>query len=134
MKRASFRRRSVVAALMAAFLSSLAPATGAALSSHPPPIRRPQNYRQAAKITLARTAEVKVPAGPTGVLIEWRTSFELDNLGFNVFRDQGGTRTQVNPAIIAGSALIVGQRTPLYAGYSYRWFDDAGSLDSSYYL
>jgi hypothetical protein len=67
-------------------------------------------------------------------VIEWRTSFELDNLGFNVYRDQGGTRTQVNPAIIAGSALIVGQGTPLYAGYTYQWFDAAGSMDSRYYL
>lgn len=129
MKRAPFRRCSVIAALIAALLWSLAP--GAALSSHTPPIRRD---RQAAKITLANTAEVKVTAGPTGVLIEWRTSFELDNLGFNVYRDQGGTRTQVNPAIIAGSALVVRQGTPLYAGYSYQWFDAAGSLDSRYYL
>jgi hypothetical protein len=131
MKRASFRRRSVVAALMAALLSYLAPATGALLSAH---AQRAQRIRQAAKNTLASTAEVKITAGPTGVLIEWRTSFELDNLGFNVYRDQSGTRTQVNPAIIAGSALLVGQGTPLYAGYSYRWFDAAGSLDSRYYL
>ena len=131
MKRASFRRRSVVAALTAALLSSLAPATRASLSAH---THRAQRVRQAAKITLARTAEVKITAGPTGVLIEWRTSFELDNLGFNVYRDQGGTRTQVNPAIIAGSALIVGQGTPLYAGYGYRWFDSTGSLDSRYFL
>ena len=131
MKRAPFRSCYVIAALIAALLWSLAPATGAALSSHTPPIRR---QRQPAKITFANTAEVKVTAGPTGVLIEWRTSFELDNLGFNLYRDQDGTRTQVNPAIIAGSALIVGQGTPLYAGYSYQWFDAGGSLNSRYYL
>lgn len=131
MKRAPFRSRSVVAALMAALLWSLAPVTGASLSAH---AHRAQHVRQAARITLARTAEVKITAGPTGALIEWRTSFELDNLGFNVYREESGTRTQVNPAIIAGSALIVGQGTPLYAGYSYQWFDAAGSLDSRYYL
>jgi hypothetical protein len=131
MKRAQFRSRTVVAALIAALLSSLAPATGASLSAR---AQRIQRVRETAKVTLAHTAEVKVTASPTGVLLEWRTSFELDNLGFNVYRDQGGTRTQVNPAIIAGSALIVGQGTPLYAGYSYQWFDAAGSLDSRYYL
>ena len=131
MKRASLLRRSVVAALMAALLSSLAPVAGASFSAN---VRRAQRDRQAAKITLASTAEVKVTAGPTGVLIEWRTSFELNNLGFNVYRDQSGTRTQVNPAIIAGSALIAGQGTPLYAGYSYRWFDAAGSMAFRYYL
>jgi hypothetical protein len=128
MKRAPCQRTFVVAALIAALLSTLAP--GASRSAH----AQRKRDRQAAKITLARTAEVKVTASPTGVLIEWRTSFELDNLGFNVYRDQDGTRTQVNPAIIAGSALIVGPGTPLYAGYSYQWFDAAGSLNSRYYL
>ncbi len=131
MKRPPIRSRSVIAALIAALLSSLAPVSGASISAR---VQRAERDRQAVKITLARTAEVKVTAGPTGVLIEWRTSFELDNLGFNVYRDQDLTRTQVNPAIIAGSALIVGQGTPLYAGYTYQWFDAAGSLDSRYYL
>ncbi len=132
MKRALCRRTFVVAALIAALLSTLAP--GASISVYAQRARRTLHDRRAAKITLARTAEVKVTAGPTGVLIEWRTSFELDNLGFNVYRDQDGARTQVNPAIIAGSALIVGPGTPLYAGYSYQWFDGAGSLNSRYYL
>jgi hypothetical protein len=127
MKRASLQRRSAIAALIAALLWSLAP--GAALSDH-----TPSGDNEAAKVTLASTAEVKITAGPGGVLIEWRTSFELDNLGFNVYREQGGARTQVNPAIIAGSALIAGQGTPLYAGYTYQWLDAAGSLDSRYYL
>src|ERR1700704_1286354 len=108
MKRAPLRRPSVVAALIATLLWSLAP--GATLSSHTPASR---GNGQAAKVALARTAEVKVTAGPTGVFIEWRTSFDLDNLGFNVYRDQDGARTQVNPAVIAGSALIVGPGTPL---------------------
>jgi len=134
MKRATFRRPSFAATLIATLLWSLAP--GAALSVH---ARRAQpaqraHDRQAANITLARTSEVKVTAGPNGVLIEWRTSFELDNLGFNVYREQDGARTQVNPAIIAGSALIVGQGTPLYAGYGYQWFDANGSINSRYYL
>ena len=129
MKRAAFRSHTVIAILIAALLSSVAPVAAAPVFSsgvH----RKPK----ASEITLAHTAEVNVTAGPTGVLIEWRTSFELDNLGFNVYRDRGGKRTQVNPGIIAGSALIAGQGTPLYAGYSYQWFDGAGSLDSRYYL
>ena len=131
MKRAPLQRRSLIAALIVALLSSLAPGAGAALSSDNPRIDRD---RQAARVTLANTAEVKITAGPTGVLIEWRTSFEIDNLGFNVYRDQGGSRTLVNATMIAGSVLLTGQGTPLYAGYSYRWFDAGGRLDSRYYL
>ena len=127
MKRAFFRRPIAVAALIAA----LTPVTNAALSSH---FKHRRDRKQIAKITLARIAETKVTAGPNGALIQWRTSFEVDNLGFNIYREQGGTRTRVNPTIIAGSVLIGGQGTPLYAGFSYQWFDRAGTLDSHYYL
>jgi hypothetical protein len=129
MKRASFQSRILITALIAALLLSVVPAAGASVSP-----RRGRRDSKAAQVTLARTAEVKVTAGPTVVLIEWHTSFELDNLGFNVIREQAGARTQVNPSIIAGSALIVGQGTPLYAGYTYRWFDAQGSLGDRYYL
>ena len=122
MKRASCQSRTIITALIAALLLSTVPAAGASV------------WSEAAQITLARTAEVKVTAGPTGVLIEWHTSFELDNLGFNVIREQAGARTQVNPSLIAGSALIAGQGTPLYAGYGYQWFDAQGSLGARYYL
>src|SRR5258708_4131222 len=125
MRRACFRRPIAIAALIAA----LTPANAAALSSH-----LKHRRDQAAKISLARIAESQVTAGPNGALIQWRTSFELDNLGFNIYREQGGTRTRVNPAIIAGSVFIGGQGTPLYAGFSYQWFDRAGSLDSRYYV
>jgi hypothetical protein len=125
MKRAYFQSRFGRAALIVALIWSLAP--GATFSKHVP-------ANSGNRITLARTAEVKVTAGAAGVLIEWRTSFELDNLGFNIYRADSGVRTQVNPALIAGSAMIVEQGTPLYAGYSYRWFDTNGKVDSRYYL
>jgi hypothetical protein len=127
MRHAFFRRPIAVAALIAA----LTPVTDAALLRHVQ--YRPDN-RQAAKITLARIAETKVTAGPNGALIQWRTSLEVDNLGFNIYRERSGTRTRINPAIIAGSVFIVGQGTPLYAGFSYQWFDRVGSLDSRYYI
>src|SRR5205823_8432812 len=80
---------------------------------------------------LARTAEIQITASPDGVLIEWRTSFLLDNLGFNIYREQDGARTQVNPSIIAGAALSAGQGTALD---TYQWFDGTGTLDARYYL
>ena len=98
---------------------------------------RPKSFarrQRQARVALARLSQAKATAGTDGVLIEWRTSFEIDNLGFNIYRERGGQRRQINPGIIAGSALIVGQGTPLQEGFSYSWLDRAGTLDCKYYL
>jgi hypothetical protein len=129
MKRASLQGRIVVAALIAALLSSVVPAAGASV-----PNQDSERNRKAALLNLARSVEVKVTAGPAGVLVEWRTSYELDNLGFNVYREQRGNRIQVNPSIIAAAALTEGQRTQTSTGYQYQWFDSAGDQSSQYYL
>ena len=60
-----------------------------------------------------------------GVSLRWRTGFEVDNLGFNIYREENGRRVRVNPQLIAGSALMVGANTALGAGKSYAWFDNA---------
>lgn len=58
---------------------------------------------------------------------------EVDNLGFNLYRDEGGRLTLVNPQLLAGSALVVGPVT-LGAGRSYAWFDDAADGGAVYWL
>ena len=54
-----------------------------------------------------------------GVLISWRTGYEVDNLGFHVYREVGGERVQITPSLVAGSALVAGAGTVLTAGQSY---------------
>ena len=61
----------------------------------------------------------------TGVLVQWRTGMEVENLGFRVYREQAGRRILVTPEIVAGSALIAGARTTMTAGNSYVWWDNA---------
>ena len=56
------------------------------------------------------------------VLLEWRTGFEVDNLGFHLYREENGERIRINLELIAGSALLVGQGR-MTAGYSYSWLD-----------
>ena len=56
-----------------------------------------------------------------GTLLEWRTGFEADNLGFNVYRDDGAGRKLVNQQVMAGSALTAG--SILSAGQSYALWD-----------
>ena len=70
--------------------------------------------------TEARIESVTATAYDVGALIEWRTGFEVDNLGFNVYRDEGGKRVAVNSQIVAGSALMAGAGTSLGAGRSWR--------------
>jgi hypothetical protein len=57
------------------------------------------------------------------VELKWQTGLEVDNLGFNIYREEGGQRTRVNKHLIAGSALVAGQGTAMTAGRNYRWRD-----------
>ncbi len=55
------------------------------------------------------------------VSLEWQSGYELDNLGYNVYQELNGERIQLNPSLIAGSALQAGQGVALTAGYGYAW-------------
>jgi autotransporter-associated beta strand protein len=69
-----------------------------------------------------------------GVQLMWESGFEVNNLGYRVYREQNGKRRRVTPAIVAGSTLLVGQGNRLNAGYSYSWFDPQGTPGTAYYL
>jgi hypothetical protein len=58
-----------------------------------------------------------------GTLLQWRTGYEANNLGFNLYREELGVRVRVNPSLIGGSALMGGPGTPMKAGFSYAWVD-----------
>ncbi|MBN1419595.1 MAG: SBBP repeat-containing protein [Planctomycetes bacterium] len=57
------------------------------------------------------------------VLLRWRTGYETDNLGFHLWREEGGCRSRITRGILAGSALLAGTGTALEAGSSYAWWD-----------
>jgi hypothetical protein len=68
--------------------------------------------------------------------IHWQTGYEVDNLGFNIYRERKAERNKLNPSLIAGSALLVGPGTALTAGRSYVWWDDeaSGGEEARYWL
>jgi hypothetical protein len=70
------------------------------------------------------------------VLLRWQTGMEVDNLGFNIYREESGERIRITPQIVAGSALIAGPGTMLTAGRSCSWWDGAGiqRQDTRYWL
>jgi peptidase C25-like protein len=55
------------------------------------------------------------------VLLQWRTGYEADNLGFNLYREEQGQLQQLTRSLIAGSALIAASN--LTSGRSYSWTD-----------
>lgn len=82
--------------------------------------------------TLVKLRSFKATNDNGDVMLRWESGYEVDNLGYNVYRQQNGKRTRVTPSMIAGSALLAGERTVLTAGQSYTWFDrmpqDGGSV------
>jgi hypothetical protein len=86
--------------------------------------------------TLVKLRTFKATSDNGDVMIRWQSGYEVDNLGYNLYREQNGERTRVTRSMIAGSALLAGERTVLTAGQSYTWFDrppaDSGGV--SYWL
>jgi hypothetical protein len=60
-----------------------------------------------------------------GVLLKWKSSHEVNNLGFNVYREANGELLRLTPELITGSALLAGSGTPLTAGHHYVWWDSS---------
>jgi hypothetical protein len=79
--------------------------------------------------TQADLTSFQVRSYDGGQSLEWQTSSETENLGFNLYRDNQGKRTRLNSEIVAGSALVTGQVAPLTTGRNYGWWDSvpAGS-------
>ena len=58
-----------------------------------------------------------------GVALEWETSFEVDILGFHVYREVDGKFYRVTADLVPGSVFKVGAGRELPAGQSYMHWD-----------
>jgi hypothetical protein len=68
-------------------------------------------------------------------MIDWHTAFEVNNLGFNVYRGEGKERVLLTPVPVAGSALMLGPKVKSLGDFSYRWIDsDKAPADSQYWI
>lgn len=85
-------------------------------------------------VTLVRLRDFTVTQDKRNVQVAWQTSFESDNLGFNVYRTVGGTQTRINKHLIAGTALS-SKKHDSVAGHVYRFNDklDQGTF-AQYWL
>jgi hypothetical protein len=85
------------------------------------------------KVTLK---SFKVLQSGSQVQLHWRTGYEVDNLGFAIYREINGREEKVNPSIIAGTAMTTGASKVVQAGWSYSWNDllPANSRNVKYWL
>jgi hypothetical protein len=84
--------------------------------------------------TLAEVTSFQADSYNNGTLLRWSTGYEVDNLGFNVYREERGKRTLLNPSLVAGAALkVAGGNAP--TGESYTWVDSrVGTGKATYWL
>ena len=68
-----------------------------------------------------------------GVSLAWKTGGEERNLGFNVYRDENGTRVRLNPSLIAGSALRMRGGLEQHAAKTYGWIDRSAAPGGNLY-
>jgi hypothetical protein len=80
--------------------------------------------------TAVKLNDVAATGYDQGQYIEWNTGHEVNNLGFNIYRDEGGKyrdeggkRVRLNQQLLAGSALVAGENNTLTAGKKYGYWD-----------
>ncbi len=85
-------------------------------------------------VTLVHLRDFTVTQDKKNVQIAWQTSYEFDNLGFNLYRNVGGQQTKINKNLIAGTALR-SKKHDTEAGHVYRFNDklDPGTF-AQYWL
>lgn len=75
-------------------------------------------------------------AEPTekGIRISIKTNRDVNNLGFNLYREVNEQRVKLNASLLAGTALLGGAGTTFTAGQSRRWLDRNGQAGAVYWL
>ena len=67
-------------------------------------------------------------------ILVWHTHEESRNLGFHLYREDISGRHQLDPSLIAGSALLLRGSKPQHAAKTYRWIDRQPSHDAAYWI
>jgi hypothetical protein len=82
----------------------------------------PSGPVQFGSVTSVKLKSLTARTDGEGVLIAWTTGQEVNNLGFNVYRQDHGQRVKLTTGPLAGSALRTGS-AHLAAGHAYRFYD-----------
>ena len=77
--------------------------------------------------TAIKLKDVAATGYDQGQYIEWNTGHEINNLGFNIYRNESGKRVRLNEHLLAGSALVAGENNAMTAGKTYSWWDGSSA-------
>lgn len=80
----------------------------------------------------AQVSRAEAFSDGNGVFIKWQADYETRNLGFNIYRIDGGRATLVNPRLIISAA--VSSRDETIYGKEYAYFDANGNPGASYFI
>lgn len=92
------------------------------------------NYNDPDHMTAVSGVTLQAAATATGVWVTWETGYEVDNLGFHVYRKVGDDKVQITTSLVAGTALLTGAGTAMASGNTYAWFDAAGAAGDRYWV
>ena len=81
--------------------------------------------------TAVRMAKMSARRTANGVLLEWQTGYEVDNLGFHVYRGPENARVRLTTTLLAGSGLQRSSDIATGSSHSYRWNDDTTGASAS---
>lgn len=99
----------------------------------------PSNNTASTGLTILAQTDIKLVSfaaawNGSEVELHWRTGEEVRNLGFNIYREVNGQRVQVNPSLIAGSAVRMRAYLPQHTASAYNWIDAAPVSGAQYWL
>lgn len=67
------------------------------------------------------------------VQLQWKTGYEIENLGFRIYREDANGLTRITPSMVAGSALLTSKNIALTSGRTYIWQDFVESASKSFH-
>jgi hypothetical protein len=79
--------------------------------------------REASPITFVELISFTATNYSGLVQLQWKTGYEVDNLGFRIYREDASGLTRITPSMVAGSALLARNNAALTSGRAYIWHD-----------
>ncbi len=69
----------------------------------------------------------------SSALIKWKTDSEVNNLGFNIYRDENGSHLLINQQLVTNSVLTISSNAADLSSHSYEWLDNSFANESATY-
>jgi hypothetical protein len=82
---------------------------------------------------IIEVSSFEATATAQGALLKWKTGSEINNLGFNLYRDEAGQRVMINQRLVTNTVLNLSFDAAPASGHSYEWQDNSPAKDFATY-